>query len=68
VAVYADNHYLVSKMIDNGRTRTEVTLLSGDTRVDEIARMLGGAFVTDKSREHAAELILSASDASGQSK
>jgi len=66
VAVYADNHYLVSKMIDNGRTRTEVTLLSRSKRVDEIARMLGGAFVTDKSREHAAELILSASDACGQ--
>jgi len=65
VAVYADSHYLVSKSIENGRTRTEVTLLSGEKRVDEIARMLGGAFVTDKSREHAAELILSASAACG---
>jgi DNA repair protein RecN (Recombination protein N) len=64
VAVYADSHYLVSKSVENGRTRTDVVLLSGDRRVDEIARMLGGAFITDKSREHAAEMILAVSDAS----
>jgi DNA repair protein RecN (Recombination protein N) len=61
VAVYADKHYLVSKSIDNNRTRTDVTMLTEETRVAEIARMLGGAHVTDKSREHAAEMILAAS-------
>ncbi len=62
VAVYADNHYLVSKSIDNGRTRTDVTRLSDEARIEEIARMLGGAHVTGTSREHAAEMILAATD------
>jgi DNA repair protein RecN (Recombination protein N) len=57
VAVYADSHYLVAKDITAGRTHTSLTLLSSETRVDEIARMLGGITVTGKSREHAAEMI-----------
>ncbi len=57
VAVHADSHYLVAKDIAAGRTHTSLTLLSSETQVDEIARMLGGITVTGKSREHAAEMI-----------
>lgn len=57
VAVYADHHYLVAKDIVDGRTQTSLALLSGETRIDEIARMLGGIAITGKSREHAAEMI-----------
>jgi DNA repair ATPase RecN len=32
-------------------------LLAGESRIDEIARMLGGATITAKSREHAAEML-----------
>jgi DNA repair protein RecN (Recombination protein N) len=57
VAAYADSHYLVAKNIEDGRTRTSLQFLAGSERIDEIARMLGGIAVTDKSREHAAEMI-----------
>ncbi|NVN98457.1 MAG: DNA repair protein RecN [Geobacteraceae bacterium] len=57
VAVYADSHYQVAKRVEEGRTHTSLALLSPEERVDEVARMLGGLTVTDKSREHAAEMI-----------
>ena len=57
VAVYADSHYLVAKYVADGRTHTSLKLLSGSEQVDEVARMLGGITITDKSREHAAEMI-----------
>jgi len=42
VAVCGGHHLLVEKSVVDGRTVTEVTSLSGKTRVDEISRMLGG--------------------------
>jgi len=57
VAVFADHHYRVAKTVAAGRTSTEVTLLGEDARVGEIARMLGGVTVTDKTREHAREML-----------
>jgi DNA repair protein RecN (Recombination protein N) len=36
-------------------------VLGADERVEEIARMLGGVSVTDKAREHAAEMLRSPS-------
>lgn len=57
VAVYADSHYLVAKSVQDGRTHTALSILSQKERVEEVARMLGGITVTDKSREHAAEMI-----------
>jgi len=57
VAVFADHHYQVAKTVTAGRTSTEVTLLDEDARVGEIARMLGGVTVTDKTREHAREML-----------
>ena len=63
VAVFADQHYLVSKSFAGGRTATSLQLLSGERRIEEIARMLGGVTMTAKSREHAAEMIESAENA-----
>lgn len=57
VAAYADAHYRVEKMEDGGRTFTALVALKGETRVLEMARMLGGAQVTDRTLEHARELI-----------
>ena len=42
VAVCGGHHLLVEKSVVDGRTVTEVTSLTGKTRVDEISRMLGG--------------------------
>lgn len=57
LAAYADQHLRVEKVVDGGRTTTKVRRLSAKERRDEIARMLGGARLTDKSRAHAEELL-----------
>lgn len=57
IASLADNHYLISKSVEDGRTRTKLKLLEFEERVDEIARTLGGALVTDITRENARQLL-----------
>ena len=57
IASLADNHYLISKSVEEGRTRTKLKLLEFEERVDEIARTLGGASVTDITRENARQLL-----------
>lgn len=57
VASQAHAHVRVTKLTDGKTTRTALTVLGADERVEEIARMLGGVSVTDKAREHAAEML-----------
>jgi len=63
VAAHADGHYHVSKRVASGRTHTEIVPLTGDERINELARMLGGRQATDASRENAAELLAEAGQA-----
>lgn len=58
IAKYADHHYKIEKTVAGGRTRTEIRPLSGDERVHELARMLGGVKITDKTLEHAREMLV----------
>ena len=55
IAALADHHFLVEKYFDGERTRTRLTPLSGEARVNEIARMLGGD--PDSARVHAREML-----------
>lgn len=57
VASQAHAHVRVTKLTDGKTTRTALHTLTTDERVEEIARMLGGINVTDKAREHAAEML-----------
>jgi DNA repair protein RecN (Recombination protein N) len=57
VAAFADQHLRVEKAVNLGRTATCVEKLEGEGRVAEVARMLGGARVTEKTLEHAREMI-----------
>ncbi len=57
VAAFADHHHRVIKHEVEGRTLTAMECLNGDERVQEMARMLGGAQVTDQTLLHAKELI-----------
>lgn len=57
VAAFADHHYQVEKRVEGGRTATAVTPLQGEARVAEMARMLGGVTITDRTLEHAREMI-----------
>jgi DNA repair protein RecN (Recombination protein N) len=57
IASYADCHHYILKKVDKGRTRTQVILLQGQQRVQELARMLSGDRLTDNVLKHAAEMI-----------
>lgn len=60
VAAYADRHLLVEKSDDGALTESGVTVLSGEQRVRELARMLAGQEDSDSARRHAHELVASA--------
>ena len=57
IACFADRHHSVKKEVKSGRTVTVVDPLEKDARVEEIARMLGGVKVTEKTRAHAQEMM-----------
>ncbi|MDW8542250.1 DNA repair protein RecN [Staphylococcus sp. KG4-3] len=57
VASMSDHHLFISKDSVNDRTTTHVQELSGSERIDEIARMISGASVTDITRQNAKEMI-----------
>ncbi len=57
IACFGHRHYRVEKTADGGRTTTSIALLSEDQRTAEIARMLGGAHITEKTLAHAREML-----------
>jgi DNA repair protein RecN (Recombination protein N) len=57
VAACADAHYRVSKTGNGEGVTTRLAQLKAADRVEELARMLGGAAVTAKTRAHAKELL-----------
>ena len=61
VASLADHHFRIFKISDGKSTKTAVTHLSDDERIEELARMLGGVEITTRTRDHAAEMLRSGS-------
>ncbi|HCG2148701.1 TPA: DNA repair protein RecN [Staphylococcus pseudintermedius] len=57
VASMSDHHLYISKHEKDDRTTTTVRELTGDARIDEIARMISGATVTELTRQNAKEMI-----------
>jgi DNA repair protein RecN (Recombination protein N) len=57
VAACADHHGVVSKHSDAQGVASSVTLVEGEERVSEIARMLGGEKISDTTRAHAREML-----------
>ena len=57
VASIANSHFRIVKMTDGQSTRTSVNALTNDERIEELARMLGGIEITDRTRDHAAEML-----------
>jgi len=57
VASQGHHHLRVNKLSDGKTTRTSLTDLGADERVEELARMLGGVDITAKAREHAQEML-----------
>jgi DNA repair protein RecN (Recombination protein N) len=63
VAATADNHFMVTKQMKEGRTISEIRLLTGKERVTELTRMLGGQ--SEAARKHAEVLVSQRVDSSG---
>ncbi|MEE4184355.1 MAG: DNA repair protein RecN [Gammaproteobacteria bacterium] len=57
VASKGHGHFRVSKLSDGKATRTRVVALNRDERIDELARMLGGVEITERTRAHAEEML-----------
>jgi len=60
VASLAAQHFRISKVTDGKATRTTVQALGKNERIDELARMLGGVEITEKTLDHAAEMLSAA--------
>ena len=56
IAAMADSHYEIVKSSKGKSTTTRIHLLDGETMVDELARLLGGAEITDAVRQNAREM------------
>ena len=66
IASYGSVQYHVLKDVHDGRTSTRVHRLEGEARVEEIARMMAGAQVSDRVRASARELLRANCDSSEQ--
>jgi DNA repair protein RecN (Recombination protein N) len=57
VASQAHHQLRVTKLTDGRTTRTAIGELTPEERIEELARMLGGVKITDKTRDHAREML-----------
>ena len=57
IAAFADQHFLIAKTESRGRTQTDIRRMGDDERVQEVARMLSGATLTETSLRHAENLL-----------
>jgi DNA repair protein RecN (Recombination protein N) len=57
VAAQAREQWSVAKGAESGSARSRVAVLDPKSRIEEIARMLGGVAITATTRKHAAEML-----------
>jgi DNA repair protein RecN (Recombination protein N) len=57
IATFGDQHFVIEKKEQGGRTRTSIRPVAGGERTEEVARMLSGAKLTETSRKHAEQMI-----------
>ena len=56
IAAMADSHFRIEKKVENGETRTQIRRLDETESVQELARILGGAEITDAVEKNAEEM------------
>jgi len=56
IAAMADTHFFIEKSTDGVKTVTTLERLTLERSIEELARMLGGATITDAVRENAREM------------
>ncbi|MFR9070519.1 MAG: DNA repair protein RecN, partial [Paraclostridium sp.] len=57
IAANADTHYCIEKKTSTDRTFTVISRLNDEERKNEIARLIAGSTITEKTMEHASEII-----------
>ncbi|MEE1321362.1 MAG: DNA repair protein RecN [Acutalibacteraceae bacterium] len=57
IAAYADNHLYIEKKAKSGKTYTHINSLDDNERINEIARIIGGDVITQKTLDSAGELL-----------
>lgn len=57
IAKFGTHHFKISKHVVNERTRTDITPVKNEDRIQELARMLGGETITEATMNHARELL-----------
>jgi len=60
ISSLAKRHFYIEKKVVGNRTEVAVRVLAMNERVEELSRMLGGAQVTDTTRQHAREMLIQA--------
>jgi len=58
ISSLAKRHFFIEKKVVENRTEVTVRVLSMNERVEELSRMLGGAQVTETTRQHAREMLM----------
>ena len=66
VAAFATNHLRIVKDTSGSITESTITLLDGEARIEEMARLLSGTPDSDNARAHAAEMLNSANQWRGE--
>ncbi len=56
IAAMADSHYVIKKSVTKNKTVTEIQTLSQEEMIEELARILGGAEITETIRNSAKEM------------
>jgi DNA repair protein RecN (Recombination protein N) len=57
IASYADRHWAVRKQVERGRSRTTITLLDDEHRIEELAAMLRGESAAEGTRQEAVAML-----------
>jgi len=57
IAKYGQHHFRIAKQVEKGRTHTNISPINHNERIHEIARMLGGEIITEKTIAHAREML-----------
>ena len=56
IAAMADAHYAIEKQVEDGVTKSKISRLSKEQEIEELARILGGAKITDTVMQSAADM------------
>ena len=56
IAAMADHHFMIEKSVSDGQTKTSIRELGVEESTDELARILGGAKITETVRQNAREM------------